>query len=210
MYSQAKATLFALFAALVPLLAAQAAPVLDQEYVAAGSNTLVISSNQPLAQSFTVGLDGILDSVEVQVFRTGTSTTGTVTLSILEVTGGVLGAVLTSVTRPVTDLATSAAFLLFDLDDLDVDVGDTLAIRMVSDTPGGGNCTPACWTGDFPGGFAGGTGYVFDTPNQRDFGFRTFIEVDDVSEVPEPSALGLIVVALAGLGFASLRRTTRE
>ncbi len=206
MHIRAKAAAIALFAALIPLEEARSAPVLDQEYVAAGTNTLVISSNQPLAQSFTVGLDGVLDSVEVQVFRTDTSTTGTVTLSILEVTGGVLGSVLTSVTRPVTDLATAAAFLLFDLADLDVDAGDTLAIRMVSDTPGGGNCTPACWVGDFPGLFADGTGYVFDQPNVRDFGFRTFIDAD-IDAVPEPSALGLIVAALAGLGFAARRRT---
>jgi hypothetical protein len=205
MHTLFKTATLALAALLVPLSESRAASVLDKEYVAAGNNSLVISSNQPVAQSFTVGLDGFFDFVEVQVMRSEPSTVGNVTLSIVEVNGGVLGAELASLTRAITDFSTVSAFLLFDFADFAVEAGDTLAIRMVSDTAGGPNCTPACWTGDSPGGFDGGTGYAFDLPNVRDFGFRTFIEVEDVAEVPEPSALGLIFAALAGLAFATRR-----
>lgn len=191
--------------AFVPF-AAEAASVLDREYVAAGNNSLVISSNQPLAQSFSVGTDGLLDRVEVQIFRSDTSLTGTLTLSILEVNGGALGAALTSMTIAVADLPTFATFLSFDFADIDVDLGDTLAIRLTVDQPGGGNCTPACWQGDFPGLFDGGTGFAFDVPNARDFGFRTFIETG-VTAVPAPPTLALAAVALAGIAFAR-RRTT--
>src|SRR5262245_22087022 len=96
------ATLF--IAAALPLTA-EAASILDQEFVAPGAG-FRFTSDLVATQTFTVGRDGLLDRVEVQLIRDISSTTGTITLSIVDATGGVFGATLTSVSRPVGDLST--------------------------------------------------------------------------------------------------------
>jgi len=81
----------------------------------------------------------------------------------------------------------------FDLDPIDVTVGDELAIVMSPMLPRGYQ-----WAQDFPGSYAGGEGYTGPPSNmshprnynETDYLFRTY-----VIPVPEPSSLAAALIA---------------
>lgn len=186
---------------------ARATVMLDQAHTGPFSATSFVGNGSSFgnAQTFTVGLAGILDSVEVPVL--GGSPT---TLRILATAGGVpIGGAAGSTVLATSSSVTSVANLYtFDLSAaaLAVAVGDVLAIELIG---------TGFWELSFGNAYAAGERYVFDTgvfspvpvnnwtvvPGQDSL-FRTFVEV---AMIPEPSALALFAAGLAGLGFAARR-----
>lgn len=66
-----------------------AAPILDQSFDAsAGGLSQAVFSGQELAQTFTVGLDGYLDTVGLMLNRQSATTSGDFTLNIFSTTSG--------------------------------------------------------------------------------------------------------------------------
>jgi hypothetical protein len=208
-HAHIRALAIATVVALLPPVA-HAASILDQEYIA----TSAIGSGIELratGQSFTVGRDGFLDRVELDLLgqfpQRGPSN---LTVEIREIVDGVIGDVLTSVTRSTADIPSDDFdfhFESFDFPDIEVDIGDVYLIRLVSDQEN----NEIFWhfdpgnNGDPAGAYDGGEAFFVDRPITaavQDRGFRTFM-TDEAPPVvvPEPSALALIgvaVVALAG------------
>ena len=178
-----------------------ATPVLDQVYFDPDANFFGSSSfagnRFRRAQTFTVGIGGTLDHVDMRG-EAGSS------MRILETTGGV--PTFTVLASTGSFLTTVDGWICWDLSSsgLAVMPGDLLAMDML----GGG------WEGHKPGEYAGGADYflnaTFGTPNftfvpGRDRFLRTFVDVSQ--SVPEPSTLFLLGTGLLGLlGHAGDRK----
>ena len=176
---------------------AAGAPILDQQ-AEVGQSAAFGLSELTRAQTFTVGVDGVLDSVELLLRDSGTKT-----FEIHATTGGVpvLGSTpLASVS--VTFAAGLASWVAIDFSSfaIPVSVGDVLAIVQPGALPVGG----FWWAGG--GGYAGGTLYstIDSSPGayvafpSLDFNFRTYVEA------PEPAA-GLLAAVAALLLLAGRR-----
>lgn len=218
---QKKVTVMAtllLSSAVFQIESAIAAPILDQSFDASGGSfSQAIYSGQSLAQTFTVGKDGYLDTVGLMLNRQSATTSGDFTLNIFSTTAGApdeAGPLFFSQSYSVFDLPGTGPFLnsFTDFDtssaNIAVSVGDVLAISV---THQGGNDNWLTWDAS-SGGYSEGMGFnrngltnnlwASDTQNEVDRGFRTFVDttrVAAVSEVPEPSALSLFGLSLAGL-----------
>jgi len=176
---------------------AAGAPILDQQ-AEVGQSSAFGLTELTRAQTFTVGVDGVLDSVELLL--RGSATT---TFEIHATTGGlpVLGSTPLASTM-VTFTAGFASWVAVDFSAsaLAVSVGDVLAIVQ----PGGTSTGSGLWWAG-SAGYVGGSLYATNDVSPTayvefsslDFNFRTYL-------VPEPTA-GLLAAVAALLPLAGRR-----
>jgi hypothetical protein len=92
--------------------AAAAAGTLDQQQPLAPGTGLQVTSTQSGAQTFTAGLTGGLDQVDLHLSGTGTGVTLPLTVEIRNASGGSPGAtVLATASVPPSSVTTTAAFV---------------------------------------------------------------------------------------------------
>ena len=209
-----------LFVIALTAAAASASPVLDQSVVvpSGGISGLAIERRQSVAQTFTVGLDGLLTRVEVQVyqFQEGPKPDLQVEIRLLRDDGLpglsatdliVSGTVPYSTLPMYTGINSAVVFTAFDVSGagLLVTRGTRLGILLRSD----GLDIPQWYLWPTPNfGYEGGTAVVYgvDSPEGSaagggDLGFRSYVD----PSVPEPLSGTLLVLALARFG-ARLRK----
>jgi hypothetical protein len=179
---------------------ATSAPILDQSFDPVPANQtpfLGIGLDSSGAQTFTVGITGILTEVDVFIQRNGPILSDLhldVRPTINGIPTGNDSAALGSVTLPMPALGTRPAFVNFDFSSLEIPISrdDVLAIVL------SGN---AQWFGNFGDLYPRGTSFFRFLPNDFslshdgsvDVGFRTFVEP---MPIPEPSTLVLISTAI--------------
>ncbi|WP_374681256.1 PEP-CTERM sorting domain-containing protein [Accumulibacter sp.] len=209
----------ALFASMLACASAQAAPVLvlDQQNVVPGSTPtapivtyFLLGDGPEFAQTFTVGVGGVLAQVDLQLARFGSTP---LVLDIRRTSAGVPNSTILSTlsinpsTVPAIDIL-NVPFTSITLGSAEIPVlaGDVLAIALSQQVTGNDFFS---WysTGDL---YSGGSAYFRDNSAQpfqavgpivasspQDFGFRTYVRTN---AVPEPGALGLAALALALAG----------
>lgn len=200
---------------------AQATVLLDQSETTGGWVNF-LSSSGSIGQSFTVGVTGILDHIDVHLRKTfpaqGPETDYDIQLSLQSLSGGLPdGISLATATIDGSTLpdapATGSAFTTFDLSaaGISVTAGDMFAFVLT-----GLGSSSADWNifsaGTDENPYAGGAKLSFNgvnwTATNTDAVFQTFVN-DSVSgpvAVPEPGMAALVGLGLVGLGFARRRR----
>jgi hypothetical protein len=181
-------------------------PILDQSFEPATlSRFLGIGPGTSGAQTFTVGITGILTEVDVLVERNGGAG---LRFDIRPTVNGVPvendAMTLASITVPASTVPFPASFLDFDVSSFGILISQGEILAMVlSDN--------SRWFGTPNDPYPGGAAYfrfadttftpVFDN---LDVGFKTFVE-----PIPEPSTLALLGIGVIGLGFLRSRRAGR-
>ncbi|WP_435021877.1 PEP-CTERM sorting domain-containing protein [Tundrisphaera sp. TA3] len=211
----------ALFLALAASAPGKADFVLDQSNVITSRTfDIAVVSTQSVAQTFTVGVQGILARVDLQIAQSQ-GTTGDLLFSIRTTAGGAPNPdevqSLFQVTIPLSSVPFDNSgidpFTSIDISSAGIAVtpGQVLALSLSRTGPG----TPpwVLWqtsAGSYSGGniyTRSGTAGAWGIPPELatlDTGFRTYVTT---AAVPEPGSLALCVTAgLMGLGAVRLRR----
>ncbi|MEQ8206647.1 MAG: PEP-CTERM sorting domain-containing protein [Woeseia sp.] len=208
--SRIRKTIIAVTAVLLSPLAANALPIVDQENFSTDARaTFIVSNNTNFgrAQTFTVGLAGLFDSIDVQLSALSTLTEA----RILATSGGVpIGGPGGSTVLASSSLISSVGDLFsvdFSAFGLAVNVGDVLAIELIGD---------AAWLGSASNPYAGGGDNYFNAnfgaPNwtangNSDTNFRTYVDVP--TGVPEPGTLALFGIGLLGMSVSRRKKSSK-
>jgi hypothetical protein len=194
---------------------AQAVAILDQEYDFQSSVANSTNGNVgEIGQTFTVGIAGTLDHIEVLMFRLGGifDPTGDPILSVYATSAGLpTGAPLATATVPEANVPfTTAAFVSFDVNSaaIPVGLGDVLAFAISTTSEVGPYFLLTHGDTGQPEDYAAGTVVSRFLPAgpwsalTQDHGFRTY-----VVPVPEPQSLVLLGLGLAAV--VAMRRRRR-
>jgi hypothetical protein len=191
---------------------ASAAVVLDQASVPqtgaiSGSASSVGLGGNNLGQSFTVGLAGTLDRIDIGLFKFDGAGEG-FTFNVLDASNTVLFSTTVSAASLIfRGLATNYSQLLqVHVGAIAVAPGQVLKWDVVK---------PPGTTGSLEGlltspAYAGGVSYNINgsgfTPNaSRDFAFRTYVDTS-VAAVPEPGTWSLLILGVGLTGAVARRR----
>jgi hypothetical protein len=149
---------------------------IDQEHVPSnGLGGLEITANQAVAQTFTVGLEGVLARIDITQIRhhNCSSPEGDLELHLRQPVGaGGWNVLLTDSVPPGDVPASPFGVVTFDVEAAGIQVtpGDVLNILLSSPGTAPGGCTYA-WNGDLPGTYPGGDA----SHPPRDMAFRTWV-----------------------------------
>lgn len=188
---------------------------IDQSYIPGPPpNAFIIEATQTVAQTFTVGLSGMLTALDLEL---GCCRSGPPSDDLLVEVRSTLSdgfpsnqVLASTVLHPADIPVDSFAFVRAALGPhgFPVSPGELLSIVLRSSAPAleGGGIQPYAWfTTDGSGTYDRGTTFVDRGSGFQatgvDMGFKTFVSV---SEVPEPPGLPLLAVLLLTL---SVRRT---
>lgn len=185
---------------------AAAVPILDQSFVPQDPHSFFGTGGTNLnsAQTFTVGITGMLSQVDVLVEKNGPDE---LRLDVRPTVDGLPieddNAALASVTVPFATIPSPRAFLSFDVSSFGVRVsqGELLAIVLTGNARWYG-VTPELGPDD---PYLGGAAYFRGLPGaffppfdgRADLGFRTFVDA-----IPEPPTIMLFGIGVVGLVLA--------
>ena len=156
------------------------------------------------AQTFTVGVEGNLIQVDIELRDAGATTF--VGLNVLATVNGVP---TDTVVATGSFLYEAGGFAVFGIAPLFVSVGDVFAIEPLAATEQGA----LNWVGEPSDVYGGGADFYINTayapdfqPSGYDMHFRTWVAYVPPRDIPEPGSVALLLAGLGTLGLACRRR----
>jgi hypothetical protein len=161
-----------------------AAETLDQSNDFMSSIAYPVADYQDVGQTFTVGLTGKLNRIEVLLAKT-LNPTGNVTLTVYNTSSGIPVTALGAASVPASAVsATTPTFVSFDVGSFQIAVANNDVMAFALSNPGNGLFLMPYES--MPSHYSGGNGMYRFTPNGAwqlqstfDYGFKTYVFVDE-------------------------------